>query len=229
MPEDSGEKCLKKTNILVYQTPTGEKKKKESPCAQKQPSFQPPICRPKTKQIRICTGKEMKKMCAPKLCECPAPPKSRGLLGLLGFGLKAAIAAAAVYVTYDIGIWGSTDDTQDLYRAYCRLKTEPKRQETMKWDPPSCDTERDLFRPPSFNPYSRCDQPPIDQERKGYEYKQCWNKAVAKTFSVLAGLPYNLIDRISGVKKEEEEEVEIVQCIPFDELPEEEKILNKYK
>ncbi|CAH1163508.1 unnamed protein product [Phaedon cochleariae] len=230
MSGKDSEKCLKKTNLLVYQQPSGGKHRRE-PCSsgRKKPAYIPTICRPNPKVIRICTGAEMKKMCAPKPCVCPKGRRpSKGLLGLLVFGMKTALAAAAVYVSYDLGIWGSTDDTQELYRMYCRMKNEPNRKNTGKWDPPSCEAERDLFRISPFNPYGQCDDPPFDHERKAYNFQNNWNHAVAYVFAGIAGLPYNIIEKFTK-EKPDGDSVKKNVCVPFEDLPENERIINKYK
>lgn len=70
-----------------------------------------------------------------------------------GFGAKSAVAAAAIYITYDMGIWGTTDETQDLYNTACHLFGSPKPKRNDKWDPPSCEAESELFsvRNSTFN------------------------------------------------------------------------------
>lgn len=104
-------------------------------------------------------------MCAPPVCPpCPPSPAHKGLLrilglvfptfyenpplmvfGLVGFGLKSAIAAAVVYVTYDMGVWGSPDDTQQLYSNVCTMVGKPLPKKNDKWDPPSCEAESEFF------------------------------------------------------------------------------------
>lgn len=58
-------------------------------------------------------------MCPPKLCDCPPKPLKRGFFGylalILGVGIKTGIALGLVYWTYDIGLWGDAEDTEDLY------------------------------------------------------------------------------------------------------------------
>lgn len=96
-PED----CLKKSNILVYQQPAGQKQeRKPGDCKGKikirksstlllnlgiNEIFFLAICNPQPKQIKICTGKDLRKMCAPPVCPpCPPPGAHRGFLKLLG-------------------------------------------------------------------------------------------------------------------------------------------------
>lgn len=66
-------------------------------------------------------------------------------LWVAGFGVKSALAAAAVYITYDMGIWGSTEETQNLYGNACTLFGQPKPKKSSKWDPPSCEAESEFF------------------------------------------------------------------------------------
>lgn len=68
------------------------------------------------------------------------------MLGLVGFGLKAALAAAAWYVTYDMGIWGTSDDTHEIYRTYCRIIKGPCEEKAEKWEPVQCKAEKELMR-----------------------------------------------------------------------------------
>ncbi|KAJ8939683.1 hypothetical protein NQ314_011047 [Rhamnusium bicolor] len=83
-------------------------------------------------------------MCPPKLCKCPKP--TNRLLVLLAFVAKAAIASTTMWVTYDIGIWGTTEDTHQMYKNYCTLAGGGSFQRATKWDPPSCEAEKDLFK-----------------------------------------------------------------------------------
>ncbi|KAJ8924238.1 hypothetical protein NQ315_007030 [Exocentrus adspersus] len=232
MAPKSNEKCLKKTNLLVYKTPPGQRAEKKIPGDYQKPKYKIKICAPQPKHIRICTGRELKRMCAPKVCKCPTTkPKGRGLVGLLGFGLKAALAAAAWYVTYDMGIWGSSDDTHELYRNYCRLMKAPCEPKDDKWEPVQCTAEKQLFKIPKFDPYGYCDEPPINIQRKAYDFQNRWNSTVASVFSGITEFPYNVINKFKKEQKEETEEEE-PQCVPYSKLSEEEReyiIKNAYK
>lgn len=75
-------------------------------------------------KIRVCTGAELKRMCPELPCECP-PTRAgwsliSGLRSLVGFGLKAALAAALVYWSYDIGLWGDSTRTEEIYSEICQ-------------------------------------------------------------------------------------------------------------
>ncbi|VEN41889.1 unnamed protein product, partial [Callosobruchus maculatus] len=187
------------------------------------------ICKPKPKTIRVATGKELKKICPPKLCDCKPKKPGKGLLGLIGFALKAGVAAAAIYISYDAGIWGTGDDSQDLYKAYCTIKTDPQKRKEKIWEPPSCQEERELFTPQPFDPYSHCDKPPVRLQDNQIKFKQYWNCAVTCVFSAIAGFPNNVMNRSSKREEKKKEEDEQPFCIPYDELPEEERIENSYK
>jgi len=50
-----------------------------------------------------------------------------------------------VYVTYDMGVWGSPDDTQQLYSNACTMVGKPLPKKNDKWDPPSCEAESEFF------------------------------------------------------------------------------------
>ncbi|XP_076764149.1 uncharacterized protein LOC143431361 [Xylocopa sonorina] len=75
---------------------------------------------PRPVTIKICTRKEMERTCPPKLCDCPqkVPANTVGqrLRRALVFLLKSGIAAGLVYWTHSEGLWGSSDDVEDLYR-----------------------------------------------------------------------------------------------------------------
>lgn len=75
------------------------------------------------KRIRVCTGAEMKKICPPKLCDCP-PKKKKGffacLMQLFALGFKILVAGGIVYISYDAGIWGDSEQTERLYGSFCQ-------------------------------------------------------------------------------------------------------------
>ncbi|KAL1502269.1 hypothetical protein ABEB36_007435 [Hypothenemus hampei] len=196
MSQDSKkhENCLKKSNILVYQQPSGKRvERNTNDCGR---TIKIPICTPHPKPIHVCTGAELRKMCSPKICPCNAQPKSRfGLLKLLGFGLKSAIAVAAVYITYDMGIWGTTDDSQAFYSNACTIFGHPQPKKNTKWDPPSCEIESDFFNNYQYKPYEYCEQPPLRVEDIRMKIKQYWNKGVIFIFHGIAELPNKLMGR----------------------------------
>ncbi|CAG9763951.1 unnamed protein product, partial [Ceutorhynchus assimilis] len=191
-PDD---KCLKKSNILVFQQPSGKKtERKHGACEKKMPI---PICMPKPKPIHICTGAELRKMCPPPACPRPRASPFASQLGpmkFLGFGLKAAVAAALVYVTYDMGVWGGSDDAQQFYSDACALFGQPKPRRSDKWDPPSCEAEKDLFpSKPRHGAFDYCDDPPIKVDDGYWKLQSTWNCAVMHVFRALAGFPGNLM------------------------------------
>ena len=75
------------------------------------------------KKIGVCTGAELKNMCPEMPCECLATKPGFGLFSglksLVGFGLKAALAAALVYWSYDIGLWSDSARTEEIYAKVC--------------------------------------------------------------------------------------------------------------
>ncbi|XP_060518253.1 uncharacterized protein LOC132697022 [Cylas formicarius] len=193
-PNNPAEKCLKKSNLLVYQQPVGTKTERNIECISKG-RVQPSNCPQEIKRIKVCTGADLRKMCAPKVCPCDPAKRRRGFgLGrLLGFSAKAAIAAGIFYVTYDMGIWGTTDDTQELCKTVCALLKGPQPHKSEKWDPPSCQAARDMFTAPGFDPYGHCDAPPVSFGTVVSKMQQSWNWAVSGLFRGLAGLPHNVI------------------------------------
>lgn len=172
----------------------------------------------------MCSRTDMKKMIPPKICECPKPSGGRGSFGLLLFGIKAAIAAAAVYVSYDLGVWGTIDEAQEMYRTFCAARKGPLQRKNDKWSPPSCEAERSLHRSGYFNQFSHCDVPPIDLEQDSSKLGKYWNCGIESAFKALAGLPFNVIDKIRGININTEKQEEIV-CDPNNT----ERIENKYK
>ncbi|RZC40243.1 uncharacterized protein BDFB_008631 [Asbolus verrucosus] len=179
--------CARKTNLLVYERQKGEG------CRPQPKIYIPPISSPQVKRIKICTGAELKKMCPPPPCPCPPkiprPTLITRLARLLGLGVKSLLALGAVYVTYDMGIWGDSNTTGDLYKRIC-IEMLPKFVEPSKAKsiPPSCQAEQELFNLLEKDPYC-CDKFPIDHENGVYELQQKWNKVVSTTFESVAGFP----------------------------------------
>lgn len=232
MSQELKDSCVKKTNQLVYPKPTGERHDKPPSCYSSKILHRPPICRIKPKPIRVCSRTDMKKMVPPPKCECKVKRigGKGGLSSLLLFGLKAAIAAGVVYVSYDVGIWGTIDQTQEMYKTLCTATTTPQKRNTDKWSPPSCEAERSLHRPNHFNQYSHCDVSPIDLEESSAKWRSYWNSAVEAVFSSIASFPHNIINNfklLEGFKRNISNDTE--ECIPYDQLPEEEKVNNTYK
>ncbi|XP_028146201.2 uncharacterized protein LOC114339721 isoform X1 [Diabrotica virgifera virgifera] len=222
-------KCPDKSNFLVYTKPQGDeadKHGKHKKC-RKTATYEATISRVPPKVIKICTGAEMKKMCPPP-CDCPkiikAANKNGGLLGFLLFSLKVAIAAGVVYVSYDLGIWGTTEDTQNLYRKYCAAKSEPRKKND-KWESPSCEAQQDLFAAKVLRPYEHCDNPPFDSEKSYYKFQNKWNSGVQTVFGAIAGFPYNIINW----SRRKEVVNDQLKCVPYSDLPESEKIVSSYK
>ncbi|KAL6256467.1 hypothetical protein P5V15_012702 [Pogonomyrmex californicus] len=69
--------------------------------------------------VKVCTLKDVQKICPPKFCDCPEtpPPLSTGekLLRVTAFFIKAAIVAGLICWTYTEGLWGDSTETEDLY------------------------------------------------------------------------------------------------------------------
>ncbi|XP_050308148.1 uncharacterized protein LOC126744679 [Anthonomus grandis grandis] len=227
------EKCLRKSNLLVYQQPSGQRTDRRfDDCKNK---IKIPICTPKPKTIRVCTGAELRKMCPPPVCPCePTKKKVRsfGLIRFLGFGLKSAIAAAMVYITYDMGIWGTTEDTQQLYSNACTMFGSPRPKKNTKWDPPSCEAESEFFPPHTYNPYAQCEEPPIRTEDTYMKFKNLWNQGVSSVFHGIANFPGNLMSFEGKSKaKDGDGKKEDVKCVSYSQLSDEEreKLTNIYK
>lgn len=147
----------------------------------------------------------------------------------LFFGLKAALAAGAIYVSYDLGVWGTTDQTQEMYRTFCAARTSPQKRKNDKWSPPSCEAERSIHHVSPFNQFSHCDDTPFNLEKNGIKWGSYWNFGVEQLFHALAGLPYNVTNKFREIRGDKKEKLEEVSCIPYRELPENEKVVNTYK
>lgn len=79
-------------------------------------------CETNAKRIRVCTGAEMKKMCAPKVCPCPRKSSvPLGVAGLVKFALKAALAGSIVYLTVQAGVWGKPETSEELYYTFYQM------------------------------------------------------------------------------------------------------------
>lgn len=89
-------------------------------------------------------------MCAPPPCPCPPRPPRPTLLQrigrIIGFGFKSAVALGAVYVTYDMGIWGDSKTTGQLYKNICEEiipgMVEPRKERPRS---PACKSETEIF------------------------------------------------------------------------------------
>ncbi|XP_030759747.1 uncharacterized protein LOC115885100 [Sitophilus oryzae] len=176
-------------------------------------------------------------MCAPPVCFKEVEVKKRfGLLKFLGFGMKSAVAAALVYISYDMGIWGTTDETQEMYNTACAMFKGPRPKKNTKWDPPSCEAESDLFHQSSYDPYGHCDLPPFRAEDISLKFQRLWNGAISNIFSGIAHFPKNVIDKLgagssSAKGAAEDETKKSPVCVSYNSLdPEEkEKVMPKYK
>nr|XP_031846639.1 uncharacterized protein LOC116433076 [Nomia melanderi] len=89
----------------------------QQPCPSAGPSS---YWAPRPVPVKVCSRRDMQRTCPPKLCDCPpkAPPKSLGqkFCEAVLFVLKSGVAAGLVYWTNSEGLWGSSDDVQDLYQ-----------------------------------------------------------------------------------------------------------------
>lgn len=201
MSHKSTAECTNISNILV--TPVGKPSKEKLCGIPKVRTI--PVCRIKPKAIRVCTGADLRRMCPPRMCDCSTiKPRGNALLSLLLFGLKAAIAAGAVYVTYDMGIWGTNDDSQNFYSTTCNIiapTTMTPRRINNKWDPPSCFESKTLFKMPPYNPYG-CDEPPYNMSRVFYALENIWNHSIYAIFSNVAAMPYKVLAILNPAEEE---------------------------
>lgn len=76
------------------------------------------------KRIKVCTGAELKKICPPKLCDCPPyqPGISfiRAIVHMIGLVAKSLLAGGLVYLTYRSGMWGDNEQTEKLFLGLCK-------------------------------------------------------------------------------------------------------------
>lgn len=114
--------------------------------------FEPEICKIPAKRIRVATGAELKKMCAPRPCPCPPKSPTIGMIGyilrMVGLGVKALIAGGLVYATYDMGLWGDSEQTEKLYSKTCdtfKPYFYPTIEEEPKPVDEACEAQEDLM------------------------------------------------------------------------------------
>ncbi|XP_018334150.1 uncharacterized protein LOC108743180 [Agrilus planipennis] len=176
----------------------------------------PPICRPpyanqaapvqcpNVKHIKVCTGAEMKKKCfQARPCAAPiTPPKSAGqkLASLILFGVKAAFAGSLVYMTYEMGLWGNSQSTEQIWKEMCEIFGLSKKREIPE---PSlrCKAERELgaMAQPGFP--DACSRMMVDTERTVYNLQNTWNKIVTSIFWFFLKGPEELINYVNQQSK----------------------------
>ncbi|XP_022905661.1 uncharacterized protein [Onthophagus taurus] len=182
--------CVKKTNILVY-----DKSKPNCNIDVKPGGYIiPPIANVPAKKIRVCTGADLRKMCAPKLCECPKVHKvglMTRLFRLIGFGIKLVIAGGLIYWTYDMGLWGDSYQSEEIYLGLCETITPlicscpPKPRNISD----VCEKEIELMcKPPPRETDGVCRKAP-NTEVAAHNVKSTWNKLVVCTFDIITDFP----------------------------------------
>ncbi|XP_033216967.1 uncharacterized protein LOC117172831 [Belonocnema kinseyi] len=69
--------------------------------------------------IKVCTRRDIKRTCLPKLCDCPQELSSEvndyRVMGWMTFIFKTAVAAGLTYWTTVEGVWGDCDQIEKLY------------------------------------------------------------------------------------------------------------------
>ena len=81
---------------------------------------------PAAQPVRVCLPRDVRRLCPPPPCPCPAlePPLSAAarLAHMLGLVLRAAAVAGLVAYSNEQGLWGDQEGTARLYgRAALRL------------------------------------------------------------------------------------------------------------
>lgn len=100
------------------------------------------------KQIRVASGDELKRMCAPMPCKYPERPSIFQLiLNAIGTAFKVLIAGSLIYVTYDAGLWSDADKTEELYKRFCRTfgKKSTIRDANVNITTDECKEEEDMI------------------------------------------------------------------------------------
>ncbi|XP_012285267.1 uncharacterized protein LOC105702346 [Orussus abietinus] len=134
---------------------------------------------PKPVTIKLCTRKELQGTCAPKLCDCPQKPppetKLQKLCRWLNFGLKCSVTGGLVNWTYSIGLWGSSEKTEDIYRGMISELQSIKK--------PPVETEEDM--------------PKLDGIMRGIFTG--YNRVVMGVIGLMVGVPMKIHEKISDV------------------------------
>lgn len=201
-------KCQKKANLLVY-----EKKACEPECPKIDIYGVAPISKITAKRIRVCTGAELKKMCAPKICGCEVEERKRRnfIASILGLGAKGLLAAALIYGSYECGLWGTGEDTEKLYMDMCdtaaplmypECKRKPCPDAYKQEDPETekyCRIQRSLSCSILDKPHKPCCNNPPSIARGMYSIAENWNKFVITLFDVIVNLPEKLSNLFSSM------------------------------
>uniref|UniRef100_A0A1Y1LPJ6 MICOS complex subunit MIC13 n=1 Tax=Photinus pyralis TaxID=7054 RepID=A0A1Y1LPJ6_PHOPY len=176
-----------KTTMLVY-----DRQRKAS--LPKENYSKPKIATVPTKKIKICTGSEVKKMCRPKPCECPPKTSSsRSFMAMCGFLMKSLIAGSVVYWTYDAGIWGDSERTEEVYTNLCHMLHGDTHKQITHISK-ACLAEMELRKlSPTPPPVDECSRPPIDSGKTMYKIKDAWNHAITCIFEGVTQFPGNIM------------------------------------
>ncbi|XP_076656815.1 uncharacterized protein LOC143361362 [Halictus rubicundus] len=156
-----GTKCIAQTiNLSNPETCVRPKKIQKlvdaetQPCPRKGSSS---YWTPRPVSVKVCSRRDMERTCPPKLCDCPPrpPPKTFGqkLCGTLLFLLKSGVAAGLVYWTHAEGLWGSSDDVEDLYQRI--LATVSPSTDDEEICPEHASTRLGLFKQNLVQKYNR--------------------------------------------------------------------------
>lgn len=100
------------------------------------------------KRIRVATGDELRMMCAPYPCSCPGANDITligAILSALGLAFKILIVGGLIYVTYDAGLWGNSEQTEELYVRSCRVFAKQKKPTDETEKTQVCEEEEELY------------------------------------------------------------------------------------
>ncbi|XP_014604638.1 PREDICTED: uncharacterized protein LOC106787096 [Polistes canadensis] len=143
---------------------------------------------PKPVNIKICTRKDMERICPPKICVCPSKPKPRTrnqiFFQMVGFILKSAIVSTLFY-------WMYTDGTLPFFPDIDKVNTRSILR--------GCCFIRIIINIPRL-------------ENARYSLVQKYNRAVFRIMNVLVEIPQKAHRKLSTVlfrqEKTSEETIE---------------------
>ncbi|KAF5281635.1 hypothetical protein FQA39_LY17757 [Lamprigera yunnana] len=199
-------KCPDKTTLLIYN-------KNERPIdrgADCIPTSN--VDRVPTKKIRICTGAELKKMCRPPPCSCPPELSKFGSVSyyffrFVLFCIKSATISGLIYWTWDVGVWGDSEDTERFYSNICYLFTDCKKPE--KTLSKACQKEQEIRQLELISQTEdECKRPTVNRAKTIYKIKNTWNRAITTIFGSFATLPESVKHRFENSNKDSE-------CLPI--------------
>ncbi|CAG9863882.1 unnamed protein product [Phyllotreta striolata] len=150
------------------------------------------------KIIRVYTLPELMKI-HPLGLATDAKSKKGLAFPLVRFGTKIALVAAAVYFLRDIGVWGTSEDTEQLLVKIRNLINNSSNEEDI-WMPPTCAAQKQIFPYNRAETYGECSDPVFCSEKFVNNVQLKWNGMVERFFTTLISVPQkvnNYVEKIA--------------------------------